>query len=429
MNEKFYVPYEKIPTKLKRYSFKSKMETCFTACQPLITPTSTICSNIIKPWQLETFALFSIFFNEWRQLEFSDNKEFHKIINGIKDKPKDVDVENILDTLSYRLIAIQGHRQQDIRHRLLRASFIFNFEDEHISMKDDFYYKFNLNYNEILEFIFPLYIIAMVKEVSQANLIKKKKKMDMNIIKLFAVDRGAFIDQQNIFIKNEINNFLYCIKYFYIYPFIIYENTTYLPLPYLLIDAKSEGMLTRITFGNDTVRNNLGYVLEKYLYKLLSDSNIYDQVIAESIYYEGKNRKKTSDVIIKKDEACVLFEVKSCIPKASLRELDEVDIGKMICRYADATVQLYKQMTSCHIHEAFNNINKENIFGVVVPLEDSNVIRTKIYNLVCEKLNLAGDDCECNYIKSNIRIVSLAVDCFYKKNLHLIDLKGVDNRC
>lgn len=75
-------------TKLKRYSFESKMEKCQKYSEEhldfFVINISDDMDKIPLPWELETFTVLSIQAKEWRNNEL-DEVVFRKAINTIRD--------------------------------------------------------------------------------------------------------------------------------------------------------------------------------------------------------------------------------------------------------------------------------------------------------------------------------------------------------
>lgn len=64
--------------------------------------------------------------------------------------------------------------------------------------------------------------------------------------KLFSLYQDNIIDQY------------YGLKIQYVYPFISWKDFTYVPSPYLVINAVTESMLNRVTFKDNKIRRAIG---------------------------------------------------------------------------------------------------------------------------------------------------------------------------
>ncbi|PGD67403.1 hypothetical protein COM36_30485, partial [Bacillus toyonensis] len=88
-----HLDFKRIPVVLKRYDFKGKMKVCREHSKELMSINGLIpiseWPGKASPWDLETFALFSVMtIGEYSDRRFDDikgRKQFAKIINAIKD--------------------------------------------------------------------------------------------------------------------------------------------------------------------------------------------------------------------------------------------------------------------------------------------------------------------------------------------------------
>ena len=95
----------------------------------------------------------------------------------------------------------------------------------------------------------------------------------------------------------------------------------------------------------------------------------------------------------------------------SLREFNDDTMNKLIDRYANQIIKLNDRINELNIYyQPFinrNSFDKENIFGVIVLLEDNFIGRKEIYDRAAEILNLDKDSGNFRYLQSNIKIVGL----------------------
>ena len=84
--------YEDIPKYIKRYSFDSKMQACYKYSIALIeflaVKHPTEWNDKILPWELETFLLFAVNFQEYQYIDILQNNErrFKEFIDAIRKK-------------------------------------------------------------------------------------------------------------------------------------------------------------------------------------------------------------------------------------------------------------------------------------------------------------------------------------------------------
>lgn len=418
------VEYYKIPVILKRYSFASKMSICQSYCAKLMNYDRLEIMkyrNEILPWELEIFALISIMTeNEYGYNEFSLQKDraFIKIINSLRfhldprlkgNQTSIGFLGNVLMTTALQQFLLQAN----IYFRLFRYSFIFNFSNDKIDMKKIFIEKFGYPYDDYLRFCVVLFTLfshegdkEKIKDILDIFFRKYER-----LLKFLSISREDFIKQQNEKLIKGHDSYIYSFKLFYAYPFIDYDNHLYIPLPYLIVDSITDSFMNRITRDNDSLRENIGKnVIETYLFRLLERSDIYDEVIEEVEYYIGRNKHLSPDVIIRDKNRYALFDSKSSVPPLTLRELDDKKIDEIIERYSKHIIQMYNRLNEFNIdYRPFGDIcfERNNLFGVVVLLEDAYIMRSRIYEKVFEIINCEKSSTKATYIHSHIKIVSL----------------------
>jgi hypothetical protein len=222
-----------------------------------------------------------------------------------------------------------------------------------------------------------------------------------------------YINQiDNITLQPE--DYLYCLRPSYKYPFIIHNDGVFFPLPHLLGRSVSSSLLYRMTDHNNELRTIIGKeVLEKYLFNLLHDANIYDEVIPEkSFRLKHNNRAKTLDVMVRKNNKFLLLDSKSSVPRAKLRILDDESFDKEIDVASNNVCQIYNHLNNYfpyfyNFFDYSDEIGKENKYGIVVLLEDNFIRRSLIYERVAKKIGIELNSVEFNWVVNHIKIVSL----------------------
>ncbi|AWC28758.1 hypothetical protein [Bacillus cytotoxicus] len=419
--------FERIPILLKRYDFKSKMDICQQYSKEIMSIDGLVSANElinkVLPWEIETFALFStITFKEYSGRKFEDPKEqrnFIKIINTIKNylPPILEDSKNKNKFLDYFLIVTglnQFQIQENIRYKLYRYSYIFNFENETISMKQEFFEKFGCSYDEFkkLGFIIHCLFTKGLNELLRPSIYDYVFKEYNHVIKHLLIERENYISLQEQVTK-DITQYIYGFKYFYQFPFISYNQEIFLPLPHLIMQSVTSSLLFRLTEGNNALRQLFGKeVLESYILHICSLSECFDEIIGEYPYKYKRNKKRTLDIMIRKDNQCLMLDSKSMSPRISLRNLDELDIDHTINRMVESVIQVYQHITERFQTEYYpfgvkEEFSKENIFGAVVLFEDSYIRRNVIMNKVAKKLGIDHESEDYKYLCSHVKLISL----------------------
>lgn len=149
-----------------------------------------------------------------------------------------------------------------------------------------------------------------------------------------------------------------------------------------------------------------------YLFSIYREVGTVTWISREFEYYVGKDRRLTPDVLVEEMGNAVLFDTKALSPSLKMRQFDKEEIEKETNTYATDILQLY-----CRVFDLNNGhfalqseFEKNNIFGVVVVLEDAAIPKYKVYDRVFEMLGEAGMDANpeiCDYIHSHIKVIPL----------------------
>lgn len=207
------------------------------------------------------------------------------------------------------------------------------------------------------------------------------------------------------------------MKIQYLYPFISGKDFTYIPSPYLVVNAVTESMLNRVTFRDNKLRRAIGKeVIESYLYNIVRQLDTVTWISPELLYKKGKDKLLTSDVIAAEGDNVIFYDTKAITPSLKLRKFDVAEIEADIEIYAEDVIQIYNQINN-YLQGCFQldkQYLKDKIFGIVVVLEDAVVSRKKVYEKVYEILEKTEtlDTEEKNYICSHIKVLPLrAIEC------------------
>lgn len=415
--------YNKLPQVLKRYSFDEKMSVLQKHSKLLMSPTGLIETDKLRghalPWELETFLLFSIESKEWKNDNFSgDNeKKFINAINAIRNYTHPI-LEQVKGTLSFvdRLMiafkAIQFDIQEYYPYKLYRYNYYFSFSNEKVDMPKLFQSKFHCEYNDFIVFSQFLWLIFsdhthIIPQQLFDFLMLKFRTVALNL----SLTREQYITELDSITTN-ISDYLYCLRPSYSYPFILEENKLYLPLPHLLMRSVTSSLMYRLTDGKNELTEIIGKeVLEPYLYEVIKESLLFDEVFSEQEYFDKKGRKqRTLDVLARKGNTYVFFDSKMHSPKRNLRLFDDSVIAAEIEYLAQKCKQIY-----LHIHERFpllynpfsasHAVEQDNVFGLVVIRDDPHIRTEHIY---LKSAELLGLDCMSNEFNWLCRHVGIA---------------------
>lgn len=414
--------YNKLPAVLKRYLFDEKMRILQHYSKQIMN-IKNIELNANQPmaWELETFLLFSVKACEYKFKDFKGKNanDFIQMINCIREYKHPILISNVGKTefVEFLLIAL-GSTQFDIQtfsiYKYYRYNYFFNYVSDEINMKDEFYKKFKIDYELFLELGLILNIFCSLKVNLNPKILEYIMLKYSKVIKLLTISREKFKEEIDKF-SNDINDYLYCVRPSYIYPFIEYKKEVYFPLPHCMTRATADSLLYRLTDSNSSLRTAFGKnVLEDYLYEIVSKSNLFDESIKEQSYINKKKTLKTSDIMCRANESYLFFECKATVPYAKTRCMDKDFISRELNKISDSVIQLYKQVYSDFktIYYPFEKDNStvfncNNCFGIVVLLEESYIRRELIYEEVAKKLEIRMDDERYNWIINHIKVCSL----------------------
>ena len=413
--------------KLKHYPFSEKMLICRSYALNLMQYDHLEILENMKtsplPWELEAFAELSILSEEEPSTHslWKDQSIFNDIVNYARNymhpylKSK-IGTEEFANEYIMVVSMLQFKAQENIIDRLFRYDFFWNYSCNELDMSSVFKKKFDgLEYDDFEKLAFLIYFFHQ-KEFYKASpetcreiflFLASKYHACIEQLKF---KRSEFISMQNEKNHGDINNAIYGFNYLFSYPFIEDGKLTYLPLPYLLIDAVTESLLTRATFDDSRLREKIGkYVAQSYIETILKSKRMYDEVVPEIKYSIGKNTIDSPDVQVRKQDYFCFIDTKLSTPKLSLRQFCNEDEITTIDRYASNICQLYNRINE-FVDEKFYpffehvSIARDKIWGIVVLLEYPFISKRKIYERVFEKLGIPEDSSEASFIKTNIKL-------------------------
>lgn len=409
--------------KLEDYSFAEKMLFCQENSKRLIQFNSldiSVNNDSVFPWELEAFAELSLFSDAKKiNINSSDSDaEFIRMINQIRNFIHPY--FKLKKNMNYvdDLLMVKGLQQfkcnENVYNRLYRYNYFWNYADDKINMSNVFSHKFNsLRYKDFRDLVTLIFFYDSIKPGDSNSVIISSIMLHFKkIVECLKISKEDYKKKQGKKIEDNIINVIYGFNYLKTFPFIEFENSIFLPLPHLIIDAVTDSLLTRATENDDTLRGKIGkYVAQSYIEKIFDEGKVYDQVLPEVTYNIGKNQFDSPDVLIKKDNCFCFIDTKLSCPKLSIRLFDKVAIESTIARYANNIIQIFNRINefSKGIYYPFKDktlVEKINVFGIVAVLEDSYISRNQIYEFVLTKLGINAESEEGKYIKSNIKITS-----------------------
>lgn len=406
--------YSEIDEILSRVSFDSKMNMAFAASIQTMSVNGQVEASVLRksflPDEIETFVLKSVVTEEYGDDDLTVS-EFNGIMNVIREyqppqfynKLKTDHLKWILPTIG----AVQFESQQYLLFRLYRHHYLFSFFNENVDVGKAFMEKFEKSFDEYANIVYCIHLFLAEKELDIFQKLFNTLSLKYNwFLKNLKLTRKRYIEELNQFsCKDE--DYRYCLRPSYSYPFIEYDQAIFLPTPHLLIQSITTAMMNRLTFGNNDLREKIGKnACEGYLYDIVVNSGLFDEVKPE---YEYSNGKKTLDVMTRKGEEAVLFDSKLFSPKANLRNYDEEAYKKDVSRILKTMKQAY-----IHARKKFNNdycpflADVKDVFAIVVVYQDGYIDYNDIYKNSAYELSIEEGSEEYDWFSKHIGITDIA---------------------
>lgn len=413
--------YKQLSSVLKRFSFEEKMRVAQIHSRKTFTASGTVSPDVLReiatPWELETFVHFAVKAIEWKNDVFQgkNNKTFEQIINCIRDAEpellKTIDGEDFITWLFLASASVQFEAQEFYPYKLFRFNYYFAYCNEKINMQQCFKEKFGCSYYEYSLLGYVLWMLFSMDDFTQKAFTALVNIFPTPISHLI-LTRQEYIDALDK-ITTDPNHYMYCLRPSYSYPFIDHNGTAYCPLPHLLKRATSSSLMHRLTDGNSGLKTLIGKeVYEAYLFTIINESNIFDEVIAEKIYYIHGTERKTADIMTRCDDNYIFFDSKSFTPKIAIRDFSQEALNKDVIRLAEACVQMYNHIRKRFIDEycyfeTTPQIKKDNIFGLVIIQENPCIMGKLIYKKAAEILKISEESDEYTWLYTHVGISTI----------------------
>ncbi len=430
---------------LRKYPFTEKMLICQLGSMRLMEITHLDIlntPNAIYPWELEVLAELSLFADApVATCSFSESEEkLIEIVNRIRNyQPPVLKNKKNMDFVNAFMMATslqQFKLQENIFDRLYRYEFFWHYISKAINMPEIFSTMFEgAKYDDFRDLAILIFFYASLEQPT-ADIMRALCFKYHKIVKQLKITRNEYQQRQSEKIDENFENVVFGFNYLKPYPFVEFEECLFLPLPFLIIDAVTDSLLTRATDGNNSLRETIGKdVAQAYIQKIYNEGNIYDEVLPECFYYKGRNRIDSPDVMIRLGSQVCFIDSKLSTPGLAIRQFNDEVIENTIDRYAKNIIQIYNRVNDFNSglfypFQKHIQIDKSDVFGIVALFEDAYISKRQIYQQVFLKLGVAEDSREAEYIKSNIKITSfrdLELFAFRSHNIFVALSKKRDN--
>lgn len=271
---------------LENYSFESKM----LACQKFASRIMS-CSKVdmqlayqenIMPWELEVFSLFSVVYDNPDATEQLTGEAFGRIITLIRNywhpELTIAEVNGVYSDYYMMISTLQQFPVQGVfLQKLFRYDFNFSFSNEKLNMKQAVTDKFENDYRQFELFAFIMFVCTSLEGRNalgnlRCNEILKRVFSIGTVRRQLSIDKEEYIRQLNELYHGNLIDYYYGLKIQYQFPIVEDSECGYIPSPYLVINAVTESLLNRLTFGNSELRRKFGKeVVEEYLYSIYKE--------------------------------------------------------------------------------------------------------------------------------------------------------------
>lgn len=413
--------YSDLLTTLKRFSFEEKMRMAQNFSRRTFTPKGVVdvdtMREIPSPWELETFVLFAIKAEEWKYDAFKgkNHRKFEQIINCIRDENPPImemaDGEGFLTWFLAVTASVQLEIQEYYPFKMFRFNYFFSFVNEKINMPAIFREKFGCDYYEYSLLGHMLWLGFTTKDFTQEMFTAITTRFAVPVSHLI-LSRQEYIEALDK-ITTDLENYLYCLRPSYSYPFVDYKGAAYCPLPHLLRRATTSSLMHRLTDGNSKLMELIGKeVYENYLYTIISESGIFDEVKSEQEYTLRKTPRRTADVMARRGNDYVFFDSKAFTPKIAIRTFSQEALDRDIERLAQSCAQVYKHIRQRFLTEYcyFDSTPQtpvNNIFGLVVVQENPYIRGNAIYRKAAEILGISEESDEFVWLYTHVGLTAI----------------------
>lgn len=415
--------WRKLPVILKRFRLDDKLRWCSYYASSVSSDWRYDMERLNGephpfPWELNLIAMLAIAGKEYDTQAVTKNI-FHKFINTIRTAIPFSRGDDFESVVLHFLMAPQLLYQVDVRIFLTRYFYIFTHSEVHLDSIVE--KKLDVPYCNLLGLAVMAWALGVNNQsisMELSNLYRNKNVIVADrmrrAISALSLDRETFVVKQTEKINSSKRGYILADNILEQFPFLRRGDTFILPLPYLLKNAVSIGLLHRITSGESVgLRAEIGKkIIEEYVYEIMKYSGCYDFVSREIKY--RRNGRDSPDVIAYKNDTCVFMEVKFKKPILKLRTLDPDDEEGLDKMCAQAIAQVYRGIIERKEYIKERTFSDDNVFGLVVLFEEPNLSRSRIF-AVLAKEHPEWDDVTIAYIKRHIRVVSLydiEVICF-----------------
>lgn len=394
---------------LRRFSFSSKMEILrvFHHASEVHLPNNEIFKDFLTGHdrrrlnvtaynhEFAYLSLVSIIKGEWNgyinDMDFNSLKKAIKLYRNynvpfVHEEDHDLSTDEIVAQFAVRTGLQQFVFQKHPFNSFYRYNFFFNYENEDLNIKELFEKEFVYSYEDYLLFSWTLYVFSYnskgfnVEELLDLceNVLRFSRDKIIKMINLISISRKEFQELYDNFSSDDFSMRVYDFNPLLSKPLIEEDSNIYFPAPFTIFTAITEGFYQKLctTFGLNFKRKFGKYAFEDFVEHLLKLHN-YDY-IKEFEYSFKKNRVKSPDFILFKNDHMIFLELKARTPMISLRTTNMKEYQEEISKSLGASLaQCYKKeahMKSGYLTHSDFPKNIKRISHIALTLEDFNIV-------------------------------------------------------
>lgn len=397
-------------------SFASKMNLSFYAsCQTMSINGQISTEDQIYRWlpdEIECFVLNSVVASEYKETKM-EQKQFIEIMYAIRKYiPSKYYEATTKDRIKWILSTFgltQFENQEYSFFRLYRHNYLFSFSNNNIDVNKEFTLKFGRSFIEYATIVLAFQLLLSGKKINSfLNFWEKIAVKEPWFINGLKLTRSEYRDELSQFASNT-EDYRYCLRPSYSYPFIEFDEHIFLPTPHLLIQSITTAMMNRLTFDNNTLREKIGKnACEEYLRKIVRDSELFDEVIPEYEYAKGQ---KTVDIMARRENKALLIDSKFFSPMASIRNYNETAYEYGVERMVKIISQMYEQACNKYnkLYHPFRiQVDQNDTYVIAVVYQDGYFDLETIYLNVAKKLSLEPTSSNYSWLINHIGLTTMA---------------------
>lgn len=381
---------------------------------------------MIFPWSLETFVMLAMEAEEFGTDDFQKRNEkkaikmFNAIWHATSEALNYTCGEFGFVDIFLPLTLLSQNRCQEIDWiTKYRFWYMFAHNTDVLPLKDIFEDRMGAPYEDFLLFGESLEIFFLA-QADNPKVSIPAESLQYLLVERFPIiarkmliTREKYVELQQIYIQNSADpyKYVYSLCPSMQYPLVLKDNDIYFPLPHLMIQSVTSSLLYRVTENDNKLRRVIGKeILEKYLYDIIEQSDVYQKVFPEQLYIKNRTETYSPDVLASQGEEILFLDSKSTVPSVGIRTLDLQAYENNIKIVGENISKLAKQIWEFSKYNPFGDgvsYDMKHHWGVVVVLEDSFIPRKHYYNKARECLTLDEDSDKWNWVLNHVKVASL----------------------